>query len=136
MEAYIRGLVERLRNEHRFIEAAVVKYLDMLYEKSAEAQDSFHNTARAIKSAKDHWMRHIRFEENEVFPLLEGHGIVEELKAEHREAEALYSRLEAERDVEKWRALLRELLHLKRRHLSKESRLVPLLEKMAEGLRA
>ncbi len=133
MESHIYGLIERLRDEHKFIEAAIVRYLKILHERRATGLDE--GIAAALRNVRDYWERHVRFEEEEVFPLLEGHDLVEELRVEHRRTEELLSLLEAEKGRERREKLLEELLLLKQRHLAKENRrLIPLLEELAASL--
>lgn len=133
MESHIYGLVERLRDEHKFIEAAIVRYLKILHERRATGLDE--SLVVAVRNVRDYWKRHVRFEEEEVFPLLEGHDLVEELQVEHRRAEELLRLLEVEKDWGRREKLLEELLLLKQRHLAKENRrLIPLLEELAASL--
>lgn len=88
-----------------------------------------------MRNVQDYWKRHVRFEEEEVFPLLEGHDLVEELRAEHRRTDELLSLLEAEKNRGRREKLLEELLLLEQRHLAKENRrLIPLLEELASSL--
>lgn len=133
MEANIFSLVERLRDEHRFIEAAIVRYLKLLHEKRAASLGG--SIAVALENLQDYWERHVQFEEEEVFPLLEGHDLVEELRMEHRRTNELLSLLKGEKDPKRRGHLLEELLLLKQKHLAKENRhLIPLLEEMAASL--
>jgi len=114
-------LIERLLEEHKWVEGVALKYLQntLTYYITEEVDYKKYINSFIRIVEEELLLPHHKFEEEEVFPLLPDDPLIQELINEHREIEELITRLKQGEGEEL--TLIRQLVDIIDKHLKKEN---------------
>ncbi len=126
IEHYLQYVRERLLAEHKIVEKALIKYLDMVRGGTPRGTTTPSQLDRIIETLERYLVPHIEFEEREALPLTADRALAEELSRDHREILELLRSAREAGDAARKIELLSDLADKLNVHVRKEeTRLLP-----------
>lgn len=117
-----RKLRDELIRQHNTIESVVQMYMDSVlreYEKDPLKYEKY--VDQFIVKVEELLFPHLVFEETEIFPLLKGHPLIDELLSEHKLKKNLLIKAKHEKNMMEKIKILNQLLEVIKKHLVKEN---------------
>jgi len=107
----------------------LVLYIEQVLEEYEKDADKYVEYVEAfITNVETRLSSHMEFEEKEIFPLVSGHPLVEELTNEHKEIRNMLGLARDAESMQEKIEILRKLAGYIKKHIKKENtQLVPLL---------